>query len=194
VVPVQLQGLAADAENRSDDAIAARLRGDDPGAVEALWAEYGRVVFAYLMRTLKDVGDAEDVHQQVFTEAWQRRREYDPDRANLFTWLMMIARSRAIDSARRRRPEPVDPVLTAETVADPNPSPQEKALERWRLVHLLSRIPAEEARLLRLRFYEELSQREIADLTGIPLGTVKMRMVQALDRLRRLIEIEEAER
>ena len=65
-------------------------------------------------------------------------------------------------------------------------------IERWHVAHLLRRIPSGEAELLRLRFYEELSQREIAARSGIPLGTVKMRMVQALERLRELIETRRA--
>ena len=66
-------------------------------------------------------------------------------------------------------------------------------IERWRVAHLLSRLRPEESELLRLRFYEGLSQSEIAERTGVPLGTVKMRMVSALRRLRELIEDEDPE-
>jgi RNA polymerase sigma-70 factor (ECF subfamily) len=69
--------------------------------------------------------------------------------------------------------------------------PTEKLAEQWRLAHLLSLLPREEATVLRMRFHQEMSQSEIASSTGIPLGTVKMRMVSALARMRTMIEDEE---
>jgi RNA polymerase sigma-70 factor (ECF subfamily) len=78
-------------------------------------------------------------------------------------------------------------------MVDDTPSEVDAMLERWRLADLLERLPAEEALTLRLRFYEELSQSEIADRTGIALGTVKSRMVAGLARLRTML-IEEGAR
>ncbi|MDP9188796.1 MAG: sigma-70 family RNA polymerase sigma factor [Actinomycetota bacterium] len=189
-IPLDLARLTPPAPENPETTIAAGLRRDDPGAIDSLWREYGHTVFGFLVRTLGDRAEAEDVHQQVFTEAWQRRRDFDPRRGRLLTWLMTIARSRAIDNRRRRRPEPTDPALVDASPGDLH-DPEEEMLERWRVAQLLRQIPTAEAELLRLRFYEELSQREIAARSGIPLGTVKMRMVQALERLRELIEDEE---
>lgn len=160
----------------------------DPAALEALHAECGRTVLGFLVRTLRDRGAAEDVFQQVFLEAWQRGPTYDPERAAPLTWVMTIARSRAIDHLRRRVPEPSGAVATLE----PDPAADVDALaEQWRMAGLLARLPAEEADVLRRRFYAGATQREIAAATGMPLGTVKLRMVQALARLRDLIEAEE---
>jgi RNA polymerase sigma-70 factor, ECF subfamily len=160
-------------------------------ALEGVYEEYGSTVLGYLINVLGDRGVAEDVHQQVFLEVWQRAPGYDPQRASVLTWIMTIARSRAIDELRRRVPEPRDPGGAA-LAADPDPESSPDALvERWRIAHLLSRLRPDEATLLRMRFYEGLSQSEIAGRTGIPLGTVKMRMVEALRRLRELIEQEE---
>ena len=72
------------------------------------YAEFGGTVFGYLVKTLGDRGVAEDVHQQVFLEVWKRSPSYDPERAGLLTWIMQIARSRAIDQMRKRIPDPVD--------------------------------------------------------------------------------------
>ena len=105
---------------------------------------------------------------------------------------MTIARSRAIDQLRRRVPEPRDPagsLALLEGEADPGASIDD-LVEQWRMAHLLGRLPAEQADLLRRRFYGGRSQSEIAAETGIPLGTVKMRMVQALARLREMIDEE----
>jgi RNA polymerase sigma-70 factor (ECF subfamily) len=177
--------------NRPGRGFTADLKRRDRSALETLYHEYAPTVLGYLINTLGDRGAAEDVHQQVFLEVWQRAPTYDPDRASLLTWIMTIARSRAVDEQRRRRPEPQDPAggLEAAVEEDPEQSP-DALVERWRVAHLLSRLRADEAELLRMRFYEGLSQTEISERTDIRLGTVKMRMVAALRRLRDMIEEE----
>ncbi len=147
----------------------------------------------FLVRTLRDRAAAEDVFQQVFLEAWQRGPAYDPDRASPLTWVMTIARSRAIDQLRRRVPEPRDPagsLALLEGDGD-HEAVVDALIERWRFAALLGQLPEEEADLLRRRFYAGATQSEIAAATGIPLGTVKMRMVQGLGRLRDLLDREE---
>jgi RNA polymerase sigma-70 factor (ECF subfamily) len=146
----------------------------------------------FLVRLLGNRATAEDVFQQVFFEAWQRGPDYEPERASPLTWIMAIARSRAVDQLRKRVPEPRDPtgsLTLADTRADHEAV--DELLERWRFAALLARLPGEEADLLRRRFYEGATQSEIAAATGIPLGTVKMRMVQGLARLRGLLDAEE---
>ena len=179
----------------SEEWIVGAMGREDPAAIDALYAEYSGTVFAYLIQALGDRSAAEDVRQQVFAEIWQRAGSYDPERAGLLTWVLMMARSRAIDHMRRRRrtPEPREPARVA-SLADARTarvSPTDMVIERWRVAHLLKQIPREEAELLRMRFYEDLSQTEIAGRTEIPLGTVKMRMTRALTRLRDLIDEEE---
>lgn len=191
----KLRLLSRTGRQPSEASIASAMRRGDPAAMDALYAEYGGTVFAYLVRALGDRSAAEDVHQQVFSEIWERTDTYDPERAGLLTWILTVARSRAVDHIRRRTrgPEPRDPAGVA-ALADARASkvqPDDLLIERWRVAHLLKRIPREEAELLRMRFYEDRSQREIADRTGVPLGTVKMRMIQALERLRELIEEED---
>jgi RNA polymerase sigma-70 factor, ECF subfamily len=176
------------------DRFAAALQRRERGALEELYEEYAGTVLGYLINVLGDHATAEDVHQQVFLEVWQRAPSYDPRRAGVLTWIMTIARSRAVDQMRRRIPEPHDPAessaLALAADDDPERSP-EALVERWRVAHLLSRLRPDEAHLLRLRFYEGLSQPQIADRTEIPLGTVKMRMAGALERLRELVDGDE---
>lgn len=174
--------------------LARALRERRPGALEAVYEAHAGSVFGYLVQTLADRGAAEDVHQQVFLEVWQRGQGYDPSRASLLTWIMTIARSRAIDHLRKRVPEPQDPAapLAQARVAPEAEDSPERLAERWRVADLLRRVPPEEAELLRMRFYRDMSQREIAESTGMPLGTVKMRMVKAFDRLRSMLEEEAA--
>jgi RNA polymerase sigma-70 factor, ECF subfamily len=185
---------APGAGGRSTRSQAKALQRRDRAALEGVYGEYAPTVLGYLINVLGDRGAAEDVHQQVFLEVWQRASSYDPERASIFTWIMTIARSRAIDQKRRRVPEPQDPGQQGEIGRaeddDPERSP-DALVERWRMAHLLSRLRPEESELLRMRFYEGLSQTEIAERTEIPLGTVKMRMVGALRRLRDMIQDEE---
>jgi RNA polymerase sigma-70 factor, ECF subfamily len=176
----------------ADRRLADGLGRRDAAALRELHERCGGSVFGFLVRTLGDRGAAEDVFQQVFLEAWQRGPAYDPERAGPMTWLLSIARSRAIDHMRRRVPEPRDPagsLALLEGASDPA-ADVDALLESWRLAHLLDRLPDAESDVLRRRFYREQTQREIAADTGIPLGTVKMRMVQGLGRLRTLLDEE----
>ncbi len=162
-----------------------------PGALRETYDRFGRTTFGFLLKTLGDRGAAEDVQQQVFLEVWRRSDRFDPERGKLLTWVMTIARSRAIDHMRRRVPEPIDPEVAATSVEAPSGASEIEALaDQWRMRALLDRLPAAEAELLRLRFYAGFSQSEIAEREGIPLGTVKTRMVSGLRRLREMIEEE----
>ncbi len=178
-----------------EDRIARGLAAADPDALRELHAAHAGTVFGYLLGVLRDRATAEDVCQQVFTEVWTRGRAYDPSRASLLTWIMTITRSRAIDELRRRVPEPHDPQTTTALTDDgPGGAPAEadRLLQQWEVAHLLGLLDPDDAHLLRLRFFEELTQTEIADLTGLALGTVKTRMVRGLERLRELMAAEAA--
>jgi RNA polymerase sigma-70 factor (ECF subfamily) len=175
--------------DRAERRLAARLQAGDADALGDAYDAYGAATFGLLVRMLGDRGAAEDVQQQVFTEVWRRAGDYDPRRAGLVTWVLTIARSRAIDHLRRRVPEPRDPQLPDPRMVEED---ADALLERWRVAQLLGRLPEVERALLRLRFYDDLSQSEISAATGIPMGTVKARMVRGLTRLREMIEAEGA--
>lgn len=172
---------------RAERRLAEQLRSGDVRALDAFHAHLGSAVFGYVRHVLRDRDAAEDVYQQVLTEVWRRAGQYDARRGSLITWALTIARSRVIDELRRRRPEPVDPAELPELA---ELAPQDSAIDRWRMAHLLARLPAEQRELLRLRFYCDLSQTEIAVQTGLALGTIKGRMVRGLHRLRELLDEE----
>jgi RNA polymerase sigma-70 factor (ECF subfamily) len=187
--------MAAEATPSEDgeDRLGERLRSGDEAALREVYERYGRVAFGYLLKALGDRAAAEDVQQQVFFEVWRRAPSFDPARGTLLTWVMTIARSRAIDQLRRRVPEPVEPE-TAASAADAGAPGGEDEVERltehWRMRGLLDRLPESESDLLRLRFYGGFSQSEIAAREDVPLGTVKTRMFSGLRRLREMIEEE----
>ncbi|MDA0142417.1 RNA polymerase sigma factor [Solirubrobacter deserti] len=155
-----------------------------------LYALHGATTFSLLLRLLGDRPTAEDVQQQVFIEAWENADRYDPRRGTLAAWLLMIARSRAVDHLRRRVPEPRDPA-TAVVLADGAESGRvDELLEHWRVAAALDHPSPEEADVLRRRFYLDQSQTDIAEATGVPLGTVKTRMTRALRRMAELLKEE----
>jgi RNA polymerase sigma-70 factor, ECF subfamily len=177
--------------SRRDRKLERDLRRQDPSAVERIGSRFGPIVLGYLTGVLGDRGAAEDAMQVTMVEVWRRGPSYDPSRGSLATWVLTIARSRALDQLRRRVPEPFDPSAVTQALDRDAEDSVDLLLEQWRMAALMSSLPKEESRLLSMRFYEGLSQREIAQRTGVPLGTVKMRMVNALERLRDLIEQDE---
>lgn len=178
---------------RADRQAARALQDRRPEALALVMQAHGGTLLGYLNQLVRDRATAEDVLQQVLLEVWQRAPSYNPERAGLLTWVLTIAKSRAIDELRRRVPEPVDPSTAADRAALTRPPEHdpERMLEQWRIAALLERLPRDEATLLRLRFYDDLTQTEIAARTGISVGTIKTRMVNGLAQLRDLLEAEE---
>jgi len=180
------------AEQPAEARIVAGLRARDPDALRRAYERFSRPVFGFLLRFLGERPAAEDVQQQVFLEVWQKADRFDPERGSLLAWIMVIARSRAMDHSRRRIPEPRDPAGAVSAI-ESNGSGRdeiEEAVDAWHFTQLLGSLPDEEAQLLRYRFQGGLSQSEIAVRTGVPLGTVKSRMVTALGRLREMMEMD----
>ena len=179
-----------------EDRLLSGLRRRDPDALAQAHRDYGGAVLGYLRRMLGDPASAEDIHQEVFLEVWRRGPSFDPARSSLGTWILLIARSRAIDHLRKRVPEPRDPLrpggfAPGEADQDPETSP-DALVERWGMAMRLGRLPEHEATVLRMRFHEGLSQSEISERTGVALGTVKTHMVRALRRLHAMVDEEGA--
>jgi RNA polymerase sigma-70 factor (ECF subfamily) len=180
------QRRPADAEERR---LARRLRRGDPDVLGDLYARYGASSYGLLLRMLRNRDAADDVQQLVYAEVWRRGSQYDAERAGLLTWILTIARSRAVDHLRRRVPEPVPADELTRIIGGGHDRPEtDLVLDRWQAAELLAALPPDERELLQLRFYAELSQTEIAARLGLPLGTVKARMVRALRRMRTDLE------
>ena len=164
----------------------------DRGSFAELYDETSPYVFGILLRMLADREQAEDVAQEVYLQAWRTAGSFDERRGSGWTWLAMMARSRALDRIRAERSYgralehlEADPAAGA----DPNPGPdpdRETVMGslRERARAALNALPEEQAHALRLAFFGGLSHREIAERTGIPLGTVKTRIRTALTKLR----------
>jgi RNA polymerase sigma-70 factor (ECF subfamily) len=166
----------------TDGELIERVAGGDRPAFEELYRRYVRAVLGLALRRLGDRGRAEDATQDAFVAIWRSARTYDPERGAGAAWLYAVARN-AVTDGLRRMPEP-----TAELQDgpgdDPGPSKRaESAWTAWRVHRALEVLPRHERPLIELAYWRGLSQSEIADSLGIPLGTVKTRTRSALARL-----------
>ena len=155
----------------------------DRAAFAALFRHFAPRVKGFLMKAGTPAAVAEDCAQDVMATLWQKAHLFDPARASVATWVYTIARNRRIDLARRVRPDP------EELPWGPEPEPdQDEALilqqETERLGAALALLPEKQRELIERAYYGDLSHTEIADETGLPLGTIKSRIRLALDRLR----------
>lgn len=162
-----------------------RIRDDrDRAAFAALFGHFAPRVKAFLVKSGAEPSVAEDCAQDVMVTVWRKAHLFDPSRASVATWVFTIARNRRIDLLRRdRRPEPED--LTWGPSHEPDQSEVvEMNQETERLGAAIASLPEKQRLLIEKAFYGDLSHREIADITGLPLGTIKSRIRLALDRLR----------
>jgi RNA polymerase sigma-70 factor (ECF subfamily) len=187
---------AAPAARRAahDAELARALVAREPAALAALYDRYSSALFGLCRRILGDHAEAEEVLADVFWELWQRPERYDAARGTLWAFLLVLARSRAIDRRRVRRAGGADDAVRLDDaapgrgpVADPASSPFAHALlaeQRARIERALAGLAAEQRRAIELSFYDGLSHGEISAALGQPLGTVKGRIRQGLLRLR----------
>jgi RNA polymerase sigma factor (sigma-70 family) len=171
-----------------DAALLARVSAGNEAAIELLYQRYGGTCFALARRILDDTQLAEDVVQQVFLAIWQGTG-YDARRGAVSTWLLSVTHHKAVDSVRREgtRRKRLANEQTLLEVAAAGPGPEDEAWSRLRAARTrdaLRVLPAEQREVLLLAYYGGYTQREIAEMTGLPLGTVKSRTLTALRRLR----------
>jgi len=173
-------------------------------ALAELYDRYAPTLLALARRVLDNHADAEEVLQEVFVQVWNRGERYDPARSSVSTWLVLIARSRAIDRLRSRRvvertheahAHAAIGAIGASGVWEPHTSPE--ALENVfiqerheRVRREMAALPAEQRQVLEMAFYQGLTQSEIAAKAGLPLGTVKTRTLLAMKKLRNALRPE----
>lgn len=161
-------------------------RHQDRAAFARLFGYFAPRLKSFLMRTGTDSGTAEELVQEVMLMVWRRAESFDPTHATASTWLFTIARNKRIDRIRRNRHPELDPDDPALVPAPPDASDRllELAEDRSRLERALARLSAEQAAVVRLAYYEDKPQSQIATEQGLALGTVKSRLRLALERLR----------
>lgn len=176
--------------NADDVALIRRMVDADETALGALYDRWSRSLYSLVLHLLRDPDEAEDVVEETFWQAWKKASAYEPSKGAVSTWLLTIGRRKALDRLRANKRKREDPVGSQGIFADlpsgePDPSQDMEGAELRRHVHAALRgLPAEQREVLVLGYFRGLSQSEIVDSTGQPLGTVKTRMRLAMQKLR----------
>ena len=169
-------------------------RQGDQAAFTVLFDHFGPRIKAYLLRLGADMAVAEEITQDVMVTLWRKAVQFDRGKATVSTWLYRIARNRRIDFLRRNRDPELDahePMLTPEHEPDPGDVIDAQTREA-RVRAALGSLPVEQVELVKLSFFQGLSHSEIAEQSGLPLGTVKSRIRLAFGRLRKGLEADAA--
>jgi RNA polymerase sigma factor (sigma-70 family) len=178
--------------------VARRFVAGDPAALRSVYDVHAREVHGFALRCLRAHHDAEDVTQQVFVRAWRGRHTFDPTRGTIGAWLQGIARHQVADRlAARRRDTVVEAAAVEAAASDAARSGgtvgagdgraagvSDRVVEAVVVADELNRLPADQRRVVRLAFYQDLTHGQIAAVTGLPLGTVKSHLRRGLERLR----------
>ena len=152
-----------------------------------LYDRYSSIVYSVALRILGDSGKAEDILQEVFMQLWRRPGIFDSSRGNLAAWLSVVARNRAIDNLRKRRPETDIEDVVVSVVPDlASNAERTRAMQKVR--GTLGSMPESQRAVLEMAYFEGLTHTEIAAKTGEPLGTIKTRIRSGLLVLRKAFE------
>ena len=170
----------------------AAVAAGDQLALRHLYERYGRLAHSIAYRISGDRATAEECTQDAFVTLWRRAERFDPARGQLSTWLFAIARNLALTAVRRHRPTvELDQGSEAATTAGPDELVA-SADSAAQLADAMAQLPEPQLAVLQLAYFEGLSQSEIAEQLGLPLGTVKGRVRLALERLRTVVTDEAA--
>jgi len=182
----------------SDEALLVLIAHQRDNALHELYSRYHRLVFSLALNVVGEPAAAEEITLDVFTRVWTRADSYQPDRAQVSTWLTRIARNHAIDTLRRRQariesrtvgwaeaalealPAAADPAETAHL-----------AMQQHRVQAAVGQLPVDQKEVLALAYFKGYTHSQIAEALDLPLGTVKTRIRSALQKLRQLLADEQ---
>ena len=193
--PNASEGLGLESQERTDWELMQRVAADDEGAIEELYSRFGALVFQSARQVLRSRAETEDAVQEVFVRLWQTADRFDPQRAKLVTWVMLITRRHLIDRLRRQSARPERTVADDtrfEVAASPEPGKdrlaagEESSESRERLRRQLQRLPELQRTVIERAYLQGFSLREIAAQLDAPLGTVKSALSRGLAKLREL--------
>jgi RNA polymerase sigma-70 factor, ECF subfamily len=171
----------------SDAELLAGIARHDEASLAALYDRYHRLAFSLALRVVNDRGRAEDVVQDAFLSIWRKAGSFVEGRGSAKTWLTSIVRNRAIDVVRARRESDADDEAVLLAIRDGAPSVVEQVtagLDRDAIRAAIAELPFEQRQAIAMAYFEGLSHSEIAEATGLPLGTVKSRIRLGMARLK----------
>jgi len=180
--------MTAPQQAAADSALIERMMAGDENALATLYDRYSGMLYGLLLRILKDTQAAEEVLQDLFLQLWRTANRYDASRGSMTAWLMVMARNRAISRLRRgdrHVTDDPDGYLLESAAAPGNLEDEAVRLQMaTRLRAAMAGLPGEQREALELAYFEGMTQTEIAERTGAPLGTVKSRVRAALQSLK----------
>ena len=180
-----------EAREPSDEQVLEAVGRGDDDALGVLYDRFGRTAYRLAFRILRDSALAEDAVQEAFLAVWRSADAYKRERAKPSTWILTVVHRRAVDLVRReqsRRGEPLE--VAPEPVSGPADEDAVLRDRRAAVQAALTELPGEQRQALELAYYGGLTQSELAERLGVPLGTVKSRMFAGLGRLRELLAAE----
>ncbi len=176
--------------SEADRLLLDRIAAGDEAAFGVLYDRYAPTLYTVAMRISRERADAEEIVLDSFAQAWREAGRFRQERGSVVAWLTMMCRSRALDlvRARKRRERLADAAHAEREAPATAPAPADQAIERTErcrmVIHALEALPQPQRQALELAYYEGLSQSEIAERLGEPLGTVKTRVRSAMQKLR----------
>jgi RNA polymerase sigma-70 factor (ECF subfamily) len=180
--------MTREAPKRTDEELVEAVALADEDALGELYDRFGKVAYGLAYKILQDAALAEDAVQEAFLQIWRGAGSYRPERAKASTWLLTFVHRRAVDLVRREQKRRTLPVVVEPQGADPGADEEVVQRSRREIVQdALRRLPAEQREPIELAYYGGLTQSELAERLGQPLGTIKSRMFSGLQRLRVLL-------
>jgi RNA polymerase sigma factor (sigma-70 family) len=173
----------------SDEALISLVASSDDAALAELYDRFGRVAYGLALRILRDEALAQDAVQEAFLAVWHSADRFLAERAKASTWILTLVHRRAVDLVRREERRRGEPLESAPEPVSSSTAEDEATLDFQRRVvqEALKRLPDEQREALELGYYGGLTQSELAERLGQPLGTIKSRMFAGLTRLRDLL-------
>ena len=178
-----------DLAHLSDEALLSLVASSDEQALAELYDRFGRVAYGLALRILRDEALAQDAVQEAFLGIWRSADRFLAERAKASTWVLTFVHRRAVDLVRREDRRRGEPLERAPEAAAPATAEDEATLgfQRRLVQQALAQLPPEQREALELGYYGGLTQSELAEQLGQPLGTIKSRMFSGLSRLRDLL-------
>jgi RNA polymerase sigma-70 factor, ECF subfamily len=179
---------AQDAQDTSDEALVARIARRDRQALQLLYSRHHVRIYRFALRFLNDEAAAEDTVSEVFIDVWRQAERFE-GRSQVTTWLLAIARNKALSLLRRRSSEELDDEV-AEFIEDPSDNPEVAMLKSQRasvLQDCLTQLSPAHREIVDLVYYHEKSVEEVAEIISVPANTVKTRMFYARKRIGELM-------
>jgi RNA polymerase sigma-70 factor, ECF subfamily len=179
-------GVPSSAPEPQDSTLIAGIRSGNDDSMAMLYDRYSGIVYSVALRVLNETTAAEDVLQEVFLQLWRNSGAFDSSRGSLGAWLAVIARNRAIDVMRKRRPESdVEDIVLAIACNLDSEASRKQSLGKIRAA--MSALAPDQRSALERAFFQGLTHSEIAKKTGEPLGTIKTRIRSGLLALRKAV-------